>query len=82
MEVKYIVIDNLDNTEKVLTEKELRDFYNNIIDTEMFNFRDCEDREVIKAFFDAKNSVYVANIKDIIMGIYNYDGFYEIKEVK
>ena len=77
---KYVLIDNFEDTTKVVNEKELRDLYNSLMEETIFNWKDCGDKETIDGLQKEKEEVYKVGIKEVIYGIENLDGFLDIRD--
>ena len=77
---RYLLIDNLDDTETIKTEEELRKLYDCLLDEiiSMNNFP--QDEEYRKNVYKEKEEVFKIDIKKVISAIMDIDGFYEIKE--
>jgi len=79
--MKYLLIDNFENTKKIVNEKELRNLYNLLMEEIIFDWKDCKDKTIIENLQKEKEQVYTCNIKQVINAITDIDNFYEIKEV-
>ena len=77
--MKYLLKDNFEKTEKIVSEKDLRDLYNNLMKEVLFNFKDS-DKETLDGLQKEKSEVYTTDIKNVIMAITDIDRYYEIKE--
>lgn len=78
----YILIDNFENTRKMMSEKDLRDLYSQLMDELLFNWKDCNDEEILKGLRKEKDEVYTCDIRQVKNAIIDIDGFYEIEEIE
>lgn len=78
---KYILQDLFDNTEKYVTEKELRDIYYKTMEEIIYNWKDCGDEKLVEGLKKEKNNVYIVNIKEVICRIEEDNWFYKVREV-
>lgn len=79
--MKYLLIDNFENTKKIVNEKEIRDIYYKLMEEIIFNWKDCKDKTIIENLQKEKEQVYFCDIKKVISTIMEDDKYYEIKEV-
>lgn len=77
--MKYLLKDNFEKTEKIVSEKDLRDLYDKLMEEVLFNFKDS-DKETLNGLQKEKSEVYTTDIKNVIMAITDIDKYYEIKE--
>lgn len=77
--MKYLLKDNFEKTEKIVSEKELRDLYDSLMKEVLFNFKDS-DKETLNGIQKEKSEVYTTDIKNVIMAITDIDKYYEITE--
>lgn len=78
--MKYLVIDTFKNTQQLMSEKEVRDIYAKILEEIIYNWSDCDDKEIISGLKKEKEEVYTKDIKAVIEAIMEDDKWYKISE--
>lgn len=78
--MKYLLKDNLCDTEKVINEKDLRDLYNFLLDDLICMNCLPQDEDYRQNIYKEKEEVYKIDIQKVIAAITDIDRFYEIKE--
>ena len=65
----------------IIQRKDLRDIYYRTMEDIIFNWKDCEDKDLVRGLEKEKEEVYTADIKKVISRIMEDNWFYEVKEV-
>ena len=75
--MKYILIDDFNNTRELKTEKELRDLYYQTMEVIIKN---CEDEELLKDLKEEQDKVYICDFNKVKSVLEQENGFYKIEE--
>lgn len=78
---KYKLIDNFAKTEQIVSEKDLRDLYDTLMEEIIYNWRDCGDEKIMKDLEKEKEEVYTVAMKQVIMNIEDIDEYYKIEKL-
>lgn len=82
MNKKYILMDHYDNTSKIVSEKDLRNIYYMTLEEIEWNWKDCNDKDILDGFKKEKKEVYTTSIENVIKRIEEDNWFYKVKENK